>query len=167
MSREKHKRCIRLNPHIKATDVTNYVLTRRRPNDTLLLQIAVSEAQRECLQRYSRPISGNCVTPAVVSRLNWWRLLRAYYFGTPACQHDRGTAGTHKDGTRAGMLSARRGDFQPLSHPRTSTFFSIRCSNGSITFSNPLLPNSVFLIEVDTRGSPRSKSWLEKRLQWD
>lgn len=83
--------------------------------------------------------------------------------------HANTTAGAHKDGTRAGMLDARRGEFQPLSHPRTSTFFSACCSNGSITFSNPLSTKSISLIEIDTytRGLPRSKSWLEKRLQWD
>lgn len=81
--------------------------------------------------------------------------------------HANTTAGAPKDGTRAGMLGARRGDFHPLSHPRASTFFSACCPNGSITFSIPLSPKTAFLIEVDTPGLPRSKSWFEKRLQWD
>lgn len=60
------------------------------------------------------------------------------------------------------------GIFNHLATLEPRHFFSACCSNGSITFSNPLLPDSViFLIEGDTRGLPRSKSWLEKRLQWD
>lgn len=60
------------------------------------------------------------------------------------------------------------GDFQPLSHPRTSTFFSPCRSDGSTMFPNPLPSKFIFSPLKSIREIlSRSKNWLQKRLQWD
>lgn len=53
------------------------------------------------------------------------------------------------------------GNFQPLSHPRTSTFFSPCRSDGSTIFPNPSSSKIVFSSLKSTREIlSRSKSWL-------